>query len=82
MVSKSQKQFFSKVFWSITKVPYPKNVHNNNMLQGSQTQDLGQSKYVQTDGFLKKTQNISKIISIYESLASLESKIRRCPSFL
>ena len=54
MVSKSQKQFFLKVFLRITKVPCPKNVHNNNMLQGSQTQDLGQSKYVQTDDFLKK----------------------------
>ena len=48
-----------------------------------QIQDLGQSKY-KLRHFSKRTHGISKILFIrgfYESLASLESKIGRCPFF-
>ena len=48
-----------------------------------QIQDLGHSKYKQRL-FSKRTHGISRILSTqgsYESLASLESKIRRCPFF-
>ena len=63
------------------KVPYPKNIHN--MFQGPPNPGLGQSKY-KLRIFLKRTLGISEIIFIqgsYEYLASLESKIRRCPFF-
>ena len=46
-----------------------------------QIQNLGQLKY-KTEIFSKRTHKISKILfnlCSYESLASLESKIRRCP---
>ena len=49
-----------------------------------QIQDLGKSKY-KLRIFSKRTHNISKILfnlGSYEYLASLESKIRRCPFLL
>ena len=48
-----------------------------------QIQDLGQLKY-KTEIFSQRTHKISKILfnlGSYESLESLESKIRRCPFF-
>ena len=62
-------------------MPYTKNIHN--LFQVRQIQDLGHSKYKQRL-FSKRTHGISRILSTqgsYESLASLESKIRRCPFF-
>ena len=49
----------------------------------SQIQDLGQSEY-KTEIFSKRTHKISKImfnLGSYESIARLESKIRKCSLF-
>ena len=72
----SKEVFWPKNFWSIMKVPYPKNIHNI-------IQDLGQSKY-KLRIFSKRTHAISKILfnlGSYEYLASLESNIGRCHFF-
>ena len=56
----------------------PKNIHN--MSHGPPNPGFRSSK-VQTEDFLKKYYNISKILSNLGFLASLESKIRRCLFF-
>jgi hypothetical protein len=71
-------QFFlpNDFFWSIMKMESKKL-----SLHVRQIQNLGQLKY-KTEIFSKRTHKISKILfnlCSYESLASLESKIRRCP---
>ena len=72
----SKKKFGQKdLFWSIMKVPCPKNI-----LRSVKSRILGQSKYKLRISS-KRTHSISKILfnlGSYEYLASLESKIGKC----
>ena len=82
-VHEIQKKICMKdFFWSIMKVPYTKNIHN--MFQG-QPNPGSRLVNVQTEDFLKKDSKVSKkfifLYGSYEYLASVESRIRRCPFF-
>ena len=81
-VHEIQKTFWPKDFFlSTMKVTFSNKILTYPRV--SQMQDLGQSEY-KTDIFSKRTHNISKLLfnlGSYESLARLESKIRKCLFF-